>query len=291
MEKKMTTKITPFWGKDKPRLRKPCFADNMWYSSKKSQLQHDIQTYLDQATSKPNTEGLIGLVSPHAGHLFSGHVAANAYSGLAPGDFETVILIGVDHHGAGMGQICTLQVDAWHTPLGDIPVDWEMLQAIRQEVKIDLLENDNEHCLEIQLPFLQMTLQQFKLVPLMMSISSLYTCQHLGEVLAKVIPAKTLLIASSDLSHFFNDTTARRLDEATLQFVLNLDEVGFIQHDQTALSSVCGVGAVTTVIYTSKLLGANQTKLLKYATSADVQPHNKERVVGYAAVALTKNNG
>ncbi len=284
----MNTTSTPFWGKDKPSVRQPRFADNMWYSSQPFELRNSIQTYLDQVTTAPNINGLLGLVSPHAGHLFSGHVAATAFASLSPGDFETVILIGPDHHGVAMSDISTVQVDAWRTPLGEVSVDWGMLQAIQKEIQIELVPTDREHSLEIQLPFLQMTLQQFNFVPIMIGLPSMTTCRRLGDALAKVITSKTLLVASSDLSHFFNDAVARQLDETTLKFVLDMDETSLLQHAQSAVSSACGVGAITTIIYTSKLLGTPQAKLLKYATSGDVPPYRKDRVVGYAAVAFCR---
>jgi hypothetical protein len=282
------------------KIRRPHFADDMWYSSDGVQLQLDVQRYLVETTPAPT--GLIGLVAPHAGYFFSGHVAGAAFAGLTPGAFETVILIGPDHHGAALGEISTLQVDAWRTPLGDIPVDWALLQALQAEINLTLLSTDEEHCLEVELPFLQMTLQQFKLVPLMMGDQSWETCRHLGTALAKVIRNQSssfvgrgegaiLLVASSDLSHYFDDDTARRLDQTTLQFILNLDAAGLARHAEMGRRRgqpfACGAGPIAAIIHAATALGATQAILLKYATSADAHPR-KDRVVGYAAVAITR---
>jgi AmmeMemoRadiSam system protein B len=276
-------------------IRQPRYADGMWYSGNATELEKSIQGYLAEAPSGPTTGQLIGLVAPHAGHFFSGHVAGAAFASLTSGAFETVVLIGPDHRGATPGQIATFNVDAWRTPLGDIPVNQAFLQALQAEIALKLLSTDSEHSLEIELPFLQMTLKEFKLVPLMMGDQSPSTCRRLADALARVINTdqfnSTLLVASSDLSHFFDDDTARRLDKNTIQFMLDLDGDGLAQHAESGPSRgappACGAGPVATIIHAAKALGADQAHLLKYATSADVHPR-KDSVVGYVAVAITK---
>jgi hypothetical protein len=273
------------------RVRQPHFADDRWYSSVASTLHQEVQGFLTSATSGPSLAPPIGLIAPHAGHFYSGHVAGAAFASLSPGLIDTVILLGPDHRGAALHHLSTPDVDSWRTPLGDIPVNWELLKAIIAEIPLVLLPRDDEHSLEIELPFLQVTLQQFNLIPLMMGDQSLASCRQLAEALLKVIPptSKTLLVASSDLSHYFDDDTARRLDQTTLQFILNLDAEGLLQHVETARLHgqpyACGAGPIATLIQTALGLGATQASLRKYATSADAYPH-KERVVGYAAVAI-----
>lgn len=283
------------------KVRQPRFADDLWYNSDSAQLQMEVQRYLVEASPAPT--GLIGLVAPHAGYFFSGHVAGAAFASLTAGAFETVILIGPDHRGAAPGEISTLQVDAWRTPLGDIPVDWELLQVLQAEISLSLLSTDEEHCLEVELPFLQMTLKQFKLAPLMMGDQSPETCRRLGAALVKAIRSQSsslvggreggvLLVASSDLSHYFDDDTARRLDQTTLQFILNLDAEGLARHVEAGRRQgrpfACGAGPIAVIIHAATALGATQTILLKSATSADAHPR-KDRVVGYAAVAISKD--
>jgi AmmeMemoRadiSam system protein B len=277
------------------RVRQPRFADNRWYTAAAPALQTEVEGYLDQAPPKSELGDLLGLVAPHAGYFFSGHVAGASFANLSPGAFETVILIGPDHQGAALGQTATLEVEVWRTPLGDIPVDRDFLQALQNETKLKLLSSDDEHSLEIELPFLQTTLKEFKLVPLMMGDQLPSTCRQLGAALVKVInttqAGPSLLVASSDLSHYFDDETARRLDETTLQFILDLDGDGLAQHVEAGRSRgeplACGAGPIATVIHAAKALGATQAHLIKYATSADIYPQ-KDRVVGYAAVAFSK---
>ncbi len=277
------------------RIRQPRFADGMWYSATAPHLQTSIQDYLDTAPPQPNLGEVIGLVAPHAGHYFSGHVAAAAFAQLTSGAFDTVVLLGPDHHGASWGHTATLNVDAWRTPLGDIPINQALLQALQADQPLTLLSTDDEHSLEIELPFLQMTLKTFSLVPLIMGDQSPAACRQLGAALAKTIqagPDRVLLVASSDLSHFFDDDTARRLDKATVQLMLNMDADGLAGHAAEGRYHgeplACGAGPVAAVIHAAKALGATRATLLKYATSADIHP-DKERVVGYAAIAFSKN--
>jgi AmmeMemoRadiSam system protein B len=281
------------------RLRRPRFADDQWYSSDSARLQQEIQGYLVNAPSRPT--GLLGLVAPHAGYLFSGPIAGAAFAGLTPGAFDTVILIGPDHRGAAPGAVSTLQVDAWRTPLGDIPVNWGLLQAIEAEFNLALLSGDEEHSLEVELPFMQITLQHFQLVPLMMGDQSPETCRRLGAALVSALARsvkdegpgdRILLVASSDLSHYFDDETARQLDQATLEFILKLDADGLVRHVEAGRRQgrpfACGAGPIAVIIHAAAALGATRATLLKYATSTDAYPR-KDRVVGYAAVAISKD--
>ena len=282
------------------KIRLPPFPDAQRYSADPAQLQTDIETHLAGAPRPVLPGPLRGLVAPHAGHFFSGHVAAAAFAALSPGAFETVALIGPDHRGAASGAIAVPDAAAWRTPLGDIPVDWALLERLesylpltpKAALRTSRLPADHEHSLEIELPFLQVALQKFKLAPLMMGSQAPAMCRQLAQVLVAAIdrPDRTLLVASSDLSHFFNDNTARGLDEKTLQFVLNLDAAGLLEHVLTGRRRdqplACGAGPIATVIQAAAALGANKATLLKYATSADVYP-GKDSVVGYAAVAFT----
>jgi AmmeMemoRadiSam system protein B len=278
---------------DNIQVRQPRFADNQWYSASPSQLQTDIEQYLAQTPRAAELGQIVGLVAPHAGHFFSGPVAGAAFKQLQPGAFQTVILIGPDHRGLAPGHIATLKVEAWRTPLGDIPVDWEMLNALQQHINVLQVAADDEHSLEIELPFLQVALQDFNLVPLIMGSQSRQMVRSLGQALAGLIGGgqDVLLVASSDLSHFYDDATARRLDENTLRFVLDMDADGLMEHVETARRRgeplACGAGPIAAVIHAAKASGAGRAHLIKYATSADVSART-ESVVGYAAVALCR---
>jgi hypothetical protein len=280
-------------------IRHPHFADNRWYKAEAGPLMTDLKNYLGDAPGQPPAGALVGLIAPHAGYFFSGHVAGAGFAGLTPGAFDTVILLGPDHYGAAPGEISTLQADIWRTPLGDIPVAGDILQALAADIDLTLLARDQEHSLEVELPFLQATLQNFRLVPLMMGTQSSSICQQLAQALVKTLtsPAtgeaegRILFVASSDLSHYFDDATARRLDKTTLHFILALDGEGLLRHIEAGRRRgeplACGAGPIATLIYAAKTLGATRATLLKYATSADVYP-DKSQVVGYTAIAISK---
>ncbi|MEW5959066.1 MAG: AmmeMemoRadiSam system protein B [Chloroflexota bacterium] len=275
------------------QVRQPRYADNQWYSSSRPQLQTEIEGYLAQTPPRSDLGELVGLVAPHAGHFFSGHVAGAGFANLQPGAFKTVMLLGPDHRGVAPGRMATPNVEAWRTPLGDIPVDWTALDALQSEIDLQLVGADHEHSLEIELPFLQVALHNFKLVPLIMGNQSPEMCRRVGAALAKTIGRRqdVLLVASSDLSHFYDDATARRLDESTLHFVLELDAGGLIRHVEAGRRRgeplACGAGPMASIIHAAKELGATQAHLIKYATSGDVHA-GKDSVVGYAAVAICK---
>ncbi len=277
------------------RVRQPQFADGMWYSAAASQLEESVQRYLDAAPTDLELGDIVGLVAPHAGHRFSGHVAGAGFGQLNK-SYDNVILIGPDHRGAAFGQLATPDADAWLTPLGDIPVNRDFLQALENELPLHYLPVDREHALEIELPFLQMRLKDFSLIPLMMGSQTPSTCRQLAQALADVIQSNpfgpVLLVASSDLSHFFDDDTARQLDHDTLQLMLALDGDSLAGRAETGRNQgeplACGAGPVAVVIHTATALGANRATLIKYATSADIHP-DKSRVVGYAAVAFSKS--
>lgn len=277
------------------RIRQPQFADNMWYLADAVRLDTALQGYLSVEEPLPfEPESLVGLVVPHAGHRFSGHVAGAAFATLTASQFETIVLLGPDHRGAAPGRISTPAVDVWRTPLGDTPVAWDWLDLIGQNIQLAMLAADEEHSLEIELPFLQKVLGQFRLVPLMMGDQSRQACQQLSTVLVEGVKQtgqRPLFVASSDLSHFFDDATARQLDEQTVQYILDFDARGLLEHIAMGRMQdeplACGSGPIATVMMAARSLGATQTHLLKYATSADVHP-DRSRVVGYAAIAFTQ---
>jgi len=276
------------------RVRQPQFADGMWYSATATQLGTEVQGYLDDAPAGLDLHDIVGLVAPHAGLRFSGHVAGAGFAQLTS-TYDNVVLIGPDHRGTAFGQVATPDVDTWLTPLGDIPVNRDFLQTLQDELPLHFLGADHEHSLEIELPFLQTKLKNFNLIPLMMGSQTMSTCRQLARALTEVIQSKqfgpVLLVASSDLSHFFDDDTARQLDHETIQLMLDMDADSLADHAESGRNRneplACGAGPIATVIHTSQALGATRATLIKYATSADVHP-DKSRVVGYAAVAFSK---
>jgi AmmeMemoRadiSam system protein B len=256
-----------------------------WYPGTERQLREAVQGYLDNVEKEELGGELVGLISPHAGYVYSGQVAAYAYKQLDGTAYDAVAVISPVHHML-VGRFTATSAAAYETPLGLVEVDTELVEAMDKEMGLSRVSQDNEHSLEIQLPFLQVVLGEFKLLPIMMGDQDLSSCQKLGTALAKVLKEKNaLLVASTDLSHFHNYGTAVRLDEIALERVGAYDLEGLAQDLKRGSCEACGGGPVIAVMLAAQKLGANKAKVLKYMNSGDVTGDHSQ-VVGYMAAAL-----
>ena len=269
-------------------VRPPICADDRWYPSRTAALRDEVSGYIERAPVLDLPGQVVGLVAPHAGYFFSGHVAGAAYRQVQGGDYDTVVVVGPDHRGTTQGGLAYADFDAWRTPLGEVPVDRDVLAAIGRQVKLRPVERDDEHSLEVQLPFLQIALADFKLVPIMMGDISPETCRELGLAIAEGVRGRrALLVASTDLSHYYDDSTARRLDQKTLQYVLDFNPDSLAGALGRGAAQACGGGPVAAVMAAARELGASEAHLVKYATSGDVW-EDRSQVVGYASLVLVK---
>ncbi|MGQ9503020.1 MAG: AmmeMemoRadiSam system protein B [Anaerolineae bacterium] len=270
------------------RIRPTVCADNRWYPASAVELQREVTSYIENAKVLDLPGEVVGLIVPHAGYYFSGHVAGAGYRHVRDGAYDLVVLIGPDHTGAALGGLAIPDYTAWHTPLGDILVDVSLVTELERSVSVQRIRHDREHSLEVQLPFLQVALHNFRLLPVMMGNQSPQLCRTLGTAIAQLVRGKrALLIASTDLSHYYPETTARELDRNTLQYILTFDPEGLCTALMREQAHACGGGPVAAVLFAARELGAQQAHLVKYATSGDVWP-DREQVVGYAAVVLTR---
>jgi hypothetical protein len=256
-----------------------------WYPGTEGQLRQKVRGYLDNVEKEKLGGELIGLISPHAGYIYSGQVAAYAYRQLDGASYDAVAIISPVHR-MFVGRFAATSAAAYETPLGLVEVDTELVEATDKEVGLTRVPQDNEHSLEIQLPFLQVVLGEFKLLPIMIGDQELSSCQKLGTALAKILKGKNvLLVASTDLSHFHNYDTAVRLDEIILERVGSYDPEGLAQDLRRGKCEACGGGPVIAVMLAAQELGANKAKVLKYMNSGDVTG-DRSQVVGYMAAAL-----
>ncbi len=265
---------------------RPSPIAGQWYPGNPARLATAIDEMVDRAPETEIAGRVVGLLAPHAGYIYSGPIAACAYKLVRGLDFRRVIVISPMHH-PHVAPVLTSEHQAYHTPLGDIPVDHEALDALRKEVPLTAIRNDPEHSLEIELPFLQRVLAgPFSLVPLMLRDQSYATAQALGEALAGVADeeGRTLLVASSDLSHFYTDEQARQLDRVMLDRVAAFDPEGVIRVEDEERAFACGRGAIAAMLVAARALGADQVQIVAYGTSADTSGDTK-RVVGYSAAA------
>jgi AmmeMemoRadiSam system protein B len=269
-------------------VRPPICADDRWYPASPEALRRDVSDYIERAPALDLPGEVVGLVAPHAGYFFSGHVAGASYRQVRGNIYDTVVLIGPDHRGIAFGALAFADFDAWHTPLGDVPIDRELVSNLEKRLSLRHIGRDSEHSLEVQLPFLQTALGEFKLVPIMMGDPSPTASHELGLAVADVVrDRQTLLIASTDLSHYHQYDQAKRLDHRTLKYIVDFDPEGLAQAQARDEAHACGGGPVAAVMTASRELGADQAHLVKYANSGDVW-EDKVQVVGYAAVVLTR---
>ena len=258
-----------------------------WYPGTKAELGRMLDGFLANVKKEELGGELMGLIAPHAGYVYSGQVAAYAYKQLEGLDFPIVAIVSPVHR-MFVGRYAVTAKRYYETPLGLVEVDGELVDALDEAVGLNRVERDDEHSLEIQLPFLQRVLGRFKLLPVMMGDQSLPACRALGEALAGVLRGKrALLVASTDLSHFHPYDTAVRLDRVVLDHIERFDPEGLALDLERGRCEACGGGPVIAVMLAAKALGANRARVLKYANSGDVTG-DRWQVVGYVAGAIYK---
>jgi len=274
-------------------IREPAVA-GMFYPDKPEILSRDVKKYLDHATKEKIDGEIIALVAPHAGYMYSGQVAAYVYKLIEGKHFDSVVIVApshrVDFKGASL-----YDRGAYRTPLGLVPVDVELSKKMMERwngIRYFPEAHSQEHSLEVQIPFLQIVLKSFKLIPIVMEpYWSLETCQFLAQAIADATRGKNvLLVASTDLSHFHPYEKAVQLDKIVLQRLEQFDSEGLSRDLKGGRCEACGGGPVITVMLAAKTLGANRGKVLKYQNSGDVTG-DRSRVVGYGAAAFYKAAG
>jgi hypothetical protein len=272
-------------------IRKSVIAGS-WYPGKPESLRSQIQGFLRAVPKTPPlTGGLMALIVPHAGYTYSGGVAAQAYHLLSTRPFSKVVLVAPSHRYPFTGASIDLK-EGYETPLGILPVDRELAQAIAAESPLFTYVpggHAQEHALEIQLPFLQEVLADFSIIPIIQGSQDEETCQEMARALARVLKGRpVLLVASTDLSHFHSYDQAKALDKKILDRVAAFDEKGLMSDLEQGQVEACGGGPMVTVMKTAKRMGADQTRVLKYANSGDVTG-DRSGVVGYMAAAIFKS--
>lgn len=231
---------------------------------------------------------LVALISPHAGYQYSGLVAAHAYKLLEGRSFDTVVIVAPSHHAAFEG-VSVYDQSGYETPLGVVPLDTVFIGALKEEYsKVRYLPEAHaqEHSLEIQLPFLQTCLSDFKLVPLVMGDQSYAACKRLARAISNCAEDRSvLLVASSDLSHYYSREEARVLDDQVARRVADFDPKGLSRDLSKGKCEACGGGPMVTVMLAAEKLGAYRAQVLKTGDSGDAAG-DTSRVVGYMAAAF-----
>jgi MEMO1 family protein len=264
-----------------PDIRPSPFAGK-FYPGRSQQLAQAVDKYMAQADTSVPAGRIIAVLAPHAGYQYSGAVAGHAFRPVQGMDVDIVVLVGPSHHSYPYRAITTGH-DAYQTPLGQVPVAHDVLEGLNQTVAVQTVHADNEHSLEVELPFLQQVLGDFQIVPLSLIDQSLRMAQTLGKALAAELQdRKALLVASSDLSHYYPQAVANKLDQTMLDAVANFDPEAVLQAEEEGRGFACGRGAIATVMIAARALGANAADVVRYATSGDASGMYNQ-VVGYGA--------
>jgi len=248
--------------------------------------------------AKPGARKIMGAVFPHAGYEYSGPIAAHTAAALAEDGFpKTFIIIGPNHHGYGAG--IAVSTEAFSTPLGKVDVDVELARKLcGNGIVEDPAAHAEEHSVEVLLPFLQYFSSELRFVPIVMGLQDVPAATVLGERIAKFAEGDVVVAASTDFTHAGMSYShmppkgmsagefAKREDAKAIERILAMDPKGLIETVRKNNISMCGYGCVAAMLTAVKRMGANRAKLLKYATSADVVPGDREIAVGYGSFVV-----
>jgi len=269
-------------------VRHPAVAGR-FYPRDPEELRTEVRVYLSQSNSViSDLVRAIGCIAPHAGYMYSGHVAGAVFARL---EIPRRCIVLCPNH-TGMGRPLAIMSDgAWATPLGEVAIDGELAAALKQ--RFPALQEDSaahraEHAAEVELPFLQTLQLELTFVPIALGTTQFETLEQLGLALSDVIAAEKdpiLIVASSDMNHYESDVVTRVKDHRAIERILTLDPRGLHEVVTQEKVSMCGMGPVVAMLTAARQLGAKSTELVKYATSGDVSG-DREMVVGYAGVVV-----
>jgi AmmeMemoRadiSam system protein B len=268
-------------------LRLPAVAGR-FYPSSPDELTTLVRKY-SQPESEIATQKVGGCLVPHAGYVYSGHVAGAVFSRIQLP--KRILLLGVRHQPRGANAAINSS-GAWRTPLGDASIDTELAAQISTACPIlreDTVAHANEHSLEVQLPFLQVLAPGFTFVPVALGNVRFEDLVEIGAAIGKVLAAsreETLLVTTSDLNHYEDDVTTRTKDQKAIDRILAMDARGLSDICRDAQISMCGLGPTVAMLTALSTIGSNKAELVRYATSGDISGE-RDAVVGYAGMTFS----
>lgn len=272
---------------------RPSPISGKWYSGEPDQLRKQVDQYLASARTPELTGRVVAVIAPHAGHRYSGKTAGHAFAPLVGQQRDLVVIVS-PMHAPYPATLLTTAHQAYETPLGAVRVDQEALSRLdevltRDGIPLTPLAYDQEHSLEIELPFLQRALRGgFQLLPVMVRSQSPLMAHRLGHGLAQALRGKnSLLVASTDLSHFYPEEMAQELDMEMLNRIRGFRPDDLFTAERTGRGFACGVAAVAAVLWAAREAGANAVEILHHSTSGD-ETGDYGSVVGYGAAAVLK---
>lgn len=258
-----------------------------FYPAEKEKLENDISLLLNVAKPEKSFNKIFGIVSPHAGYVYSGKTAAYVYNLLKDKSYKTVIVISPSHAEYFPG-ISIYDGDGYETPFGIVEIDNEITDKIVENSKIifrGVQGHRREHALEVQIPFLQSVLKDFKIVPIVMGDQSKMFVDHLAEKISKVVDEETLVVASSDMSHFYDSSEANRLDSVVEQRINEFDFEQLLKDLDDHECEACGGGPIAAMMKAASLKNINKSLVINRSDSGDITG-DKSEVVGYLSAVI-----
>ncbi|MGA2898649.1 MAG: AmmeMemoRadiSam system protein B [Candidatus Acidiferrales bacterium] len=264
---------------------RPPAVSGRFYPSDEKKLALEIEKYTSSANKKSFARGC---VVPHAGYLYSGHVAGAVYSEIEIP--ARCILLGPRHFPGGEA-MAIISEGSWRTPFGDAQIDSELAAELKRACPLlreDRMAHEREHSLEVQIPFLQQLAANLRFVPVVLATQRYQDLETLGHAVARVIAAHTepvLLIASTDMNHYESDAITRTKDHKAIDRMLALDPRGLYDLVRSEGITMCGYAATAAMLIAMRDLGAKDAELIRYATSGDITG-DWDQVVGYAGIII-----
>jgi AmmeMemoRadiSam system protein B len=279
--------VSAYGGSEVSTMTRKAYVAGQFYPGGRADLRETVAAMVDPGVERKRA---LALISPHAGYVYSGHVAGAVFSSAPlPGLF---VILGPGHH--EIGSLFAIQAKGrWQTPLGECPIDEALASRI---MKASPLVEDNEqahlreHSLEVQLPFIQYFRDDAAIVPICVSYEARYAeLEALGQALAAAIRAderEVLLVASTDMSHYVSQKTAETMDMRAIRRILDLDPAGLVETVASERISMCGFQPTAAALVAAVALGASEARLIRYATSGEASG-DYTQVVGYAGIRVS----
>jgi len=272
-----------------PTVRRPAVAGR-FYPAKPEALTRELDEYLAADASRPEKmQAALGCIVPHAGYMYSGHVAGAVFERLPAR--ATYIILCPNHTGRG-APLAMMSKGEWLTPLGAVRIDADLAASLQHTCRLlmeDAKAHEDEHAIEVELPFLQRQVGAFTFVPIAIGVSRYAALEALGHGMAQALRSSAgpvLIVASSDMNHYEPDDITRVKDRKAIDQILALDAAGLYEVIRKEDITMCGYGPAVAMLTAAKDLGASRAELIRYATSADTSG-DRSAVVGYAGMVIS----
>lgn len=268
------------------KIRKPAVA-GLFYPASKKRLEDEIKTLLSISDSGKSFNKIFGIVAPHAGYIYSGRTASYGYNLLKNKEIETAVIISPSHREYFPG-VSVYDGDAYETPLGIAEVDKDMADKLTKGSKViykGMEGHKEEHAVEVQVPFLQSVLKEFKIVPVVMGDQGDLFVDELAERLSLAVDDKTIVVASSDLSHYYSAVEAEKLDSIVESRILDFDYERLQKDFQYRNCEACGGGTIVSMMKAASKLNRKKSDILHRNNSGETSGDYRE-VVGYLSAVI-----